>query len=275
MLGTKTKEQVLNLFPQHTILTAYRGSVAHGMYVPNTDPHSIDDIDLFGVHMAPIDCYLGLLQHKDYYEPVVGKYKETVEGFYDEYDVVSYEFKKLMRMLIKSNPNVLLLLSLEAEHYINITGAGKLLLKHREAFFSQKAYYSFARYAENQLKKMTHFVFEGYMGEKRKALVTKFGYDTKNAAHCIRLLRTCIEFLTTGELNVFRSEDAEELLQIKLGQRSLESIEVEAKDLIIKATYAKNHSVLPEVPDYAKINLITKQIVYDYIVNEAVGVYVF
>jgi len=122
---------------------------------------------------------------------------------------------------------------------------------------------------------MTRFEFKGYMGEKRKALVTKFGYDTKNAAHCIRLLRTCIEFLNTGVLNVCRDEDAEELMEIKLGKRSLGSVEAEAKDLIIKATYAKGRSVLPEKPDYDKINLVTKQIVYDYIVKEAVGVYVF
>ncbi len=275
MLGTKTKEQVLDLLPQHTILTAYRGSVAHGMYVPNTDPNSIDDIDIFGIHMAPMDCYLGLLRARDYYAPVDGKYKETIEMFHGEYDIVSYEFKKFMHMLINSNPNVLSLLSLKKEFYINTTEAGKLILKHKEFFFSQKAYNSFARYAADQLKSMTRFEFKGYMGEKRKALVKKFGYDTKNAAHSIRLLRTCIEFLSTGKLNTFRGKDAEELLQIKLGNRSLKSIELEAKSLMEEATYAKNHSVLPEVPDYNRINLITKQIVYDYITKKAEGKYIF
>ena len=28
------------------VLAAYRGSIAHGMYVPNTDPTSIDDKDV-------------------------------------------------------------------------------------------------------------------------------------------------------------------------------------------------------------------------------------
>jgi len=36
----------------------------------------------------------------------------------------------------------------------------------------------------------------GYLGDKRKQLVLKHGYDAKNAAHLIRLLRMGIEFLT-------------------------------------------------------------------------------
>lgn len=37
--------------------------------------------------------------------------------------------------------------------------------------------------------------FSGYMGEKRKAMVRKYQYDVKNAAHLIRLLRMGAEFL--------------------------------------------------------------------------------
>ena len=42
----------------------------------------------------------------------------------------------------------------------------------------------------------------GYMGDKRKRLVVELGYDAKNASHCVRLLRMCIEFLTTGEMTL-------------------------------------------------------------------------
>ena len=57
----------------------------------------------------------------------------------------------------------------------------------------------------------------GYLGDKRKQLVLEHGYDSKNAAHLIRLLRMCKEFLATGEMIVFRP-DAAELLDIKKGQ---------------------------------------------------------
>ena len=62
---------------------------------------------------------------------------------------------------------------------------------------------------------------KGYMGEKRKRLVEKFGYDTKNASHLIRLLRMGMEFLVDGELHVER-EDAKELLRIK-GREAFEA----------------------------------------------------
>ena len=37
------------------ILHGYRGSIAHGMYEPTTEPNSIDDKDTMGVCVPPID----------------------------------------------------------------------------------------------------------------------------------------------------------------------------------------------------------------------------
>lgn len=259
MLGTKTKKQVLGLFPKNTILTAYRGSVAHGMYVPNTDPHSVDDIDLMGIFMAPVDKYIGITSPK-----------ETVEKFVDEYDLVSYEFKKMMHLLLKSNPNVLSILYIRPEHYLSVTEAGQLLLDNKHLFSSKGAYNSYVGYANSQLKRMDKFSFEGYMGKRRKSLVDAFGYDCKNAAHCIRLLKTGIEFLETGIVNVFRTEDAEELLDIKLGRRSLEYVKSEASRLFEEAKKAKKNSFLPEKPDYYGVNDLTKQIIHSYIKTEGI-----
>lgn len=42
------------------ILVGYRGSIAHGMYVPPKNPTSIDDKDLMSVCIPPLDFYLGL-----------------------------------------------------------------------------------------------------------------------------------------------------------------------------------------------------------------------
>lgn len=260
MLGTKTEEQVIELFPENTILIAYRGSVAHGMYVPNSDPNSIDDIDLMGIFMAPVDNYIG-----------INSGNTTVEKFVDEYDTVSYEFIKMIRLLLKSNPNVLSMLHLKPEYYLYLSPLGKTLIEHRDCFSSLEAYNAFAGYAAGQLHKMSAFTKEGYMGAKRKRLVDRLGYDSKNAAHCIRLLRMAIEFLQTGKLNVFREHDAEDLLEIKLGKRSLESIKLEAEDLFAKIKIAKTKSSLPEKPNSVKINEMTQRIIYNYIVeNQAV-----
>ena len=46
--GLSDQETAELVYPG-TILMAYRGSIAHGMYTPSTDPDSIDDKDLMGV----------------------------------------------------------------------------------------------------------------------------------------------------------------------------------------------------------------------------------
>ena len=51
------------------------------------------------------------------------------------------------------------------------------------------------------------------MTAKRKALVDKFGYDTKNAAHLVRLLNMSIEAMTDHQLYVNRgNKDATKLI---------------------------------------------------------------
>ena len=246
-------EKHKNLFPDNTILAGYRGSVAHNMYIPNTDPNSIDDIDLMGVFLAPVEHYIGIT-----------KTRETVERFVGKHDVVSYEFVKFVKLLLKSNPNVLSLLWVKDNHYLKRHEYGQLLIDNRDLFVSKLAYKSFTGYAWGQLKKMEKFNFEGYMGKKRKGLVEKFHFDCKNASHCIRLLKMSVEFLTTGELNVFR-HDANMLLEIKTGKWTLEQVKEEAARLFKLTDEAYVRSKIPDKPAYEKVESTVKDIMYDYI----------
>lgn len=233
-----------------SIILAYRGSIAHGMYMPNTDPNSIDDIDLMSICVPSIDHYFGLRQYGS---------RGTKEIKKDKWDVVIYEFLKFVGLLENGNPNVLSLLWLEPQHYIHLTDEGKYLIKHRHLFANKYIYHSFSGYARAQLYKMTHLAFEGYMGDKRKKLVEQYGYDTKNAAHLIRLLRMSIEFLTDGELRVLRN-DAQELLSIKRGEWSLDKVKAEADVLFILASEAFIKSPLPLKPDLDAINKLCVEI---------------
>ena len=90
------------------------------------------------------------------------------------------------------------------------------------------------------------------MGAKRKLLVEKHGYDVKNAAHLIRLLRMGIEFLNEGELYPER-KDASQLIQIKRGEWSLEKVKKTAESLFGKCETAYIKSKLPNNPDEKKI----------------------
>jgi predicted nucleotidyltransferase len=238
-LSGLSEEETMQIIPDHTLLLGYVGSIAHGTYIPKNDPDSIDDKDILGVCVADESVYLGLKKFEQ---------KETKKG---EWDSVVYEIRKFFHLLLKQNPNVVGLLWLQEKDYIHISDTGRMILNNKELFISKAAYHSFVGYAHGQLHRMTHGAFDGYMGEKRKKLVEKFGYDCKNAAHLIRLLRMGIEFLTDGKLRVFR-EDAAELKEIKSGKWTLEKVQAEADRHFVLAQEAFVRSSLPSNPDTEK-----------------------
>jgi len=230
-----------------TILAGYMGSQSHGTYIP-ASRGGIDDKDVMGICVPPEPYYLGLQKF------------EQVDTWVDEYDIVIYEIQKFVRLLLKNNPNVMGLLWLPDNLYIKKTPSGQLLIDNRDIFSSKLAYKSFTGYAYSQLKKMQNCKHEGYMGEKRKALVEEFGYDTKNAAHLIRLLRMGTEFLATGQVNVQRP-DASQLIDIKQGKYSLEKVKYMAEKLFEKTEEALIHSTLPCGPDHDKAEEILVEII--------------
>jgi len=232
---------------QNTVLAGYMGSQSHGTYVKPQDG-GIDDKDVMGIIIPPSKYLIGLSGF------------ECLNQWVDEYDLVFYDIRKFLRLLLKNNPNVLGLLWLPDNLYIKRTEAGQDLIASRDIFSSREAYYSFTGYAHGQLKRMTHLAFEGYMGEKRKALVQKWGYDTKNAAHLIRLLRMGIEFISTGELRVQR-HDATQLIDIKQGKYKLEEIQAMAEDLFKVSQEALVRSPLPPKPDFFKAEKLLMQII--------------
>ncbi len=293
--------KVKDRLPENLVFLGYRGSHAHGTFTPSTDPNSIDDIDLMGVYIGPVEHYLGF-----------GR-KEVVESFIDEYDIVSYELRKFVGLLNKNNPNVLSMLWLERESILHSSRVWQALVQHRELFASKLAYHSFSGYAHGQLVKMTAFnekeqervgflkqvvlanggtfdahgvpqlppgarpptieavrqynevrakYFSGYMGDKRKNNVMRYGYDTKNAAHLIRLLRMAIEFLSTGEFIVKRP-DAAELLDIKQGKWTLAEVQKLSEELFAKTKKAKETSTLPETPDIESTEALLVDILKD------------
>lgn len=225
---------------ERSILLGHMGSHSHGTYIPNKDG-GIDDIDVMGIIVPPKDYYLGI------------KKFEQVNQFVEEYDLILYNIQKYFSLLLKNNPNVIGLLWLEPNLYIKNTELGKNLIKNRDIFSSKLAYKSFSGYAYSQLRKMETNACKGYMGDKRRKLVEKFGYDCKNAAHLIRLLRMGMEFLTTGEMNVMR-HDSGQLIDIKQGLYTLDQIKVLAEDLFKKTEEAFMRSTLPNRPDYEKAN---------------------
>ena len=281
----------------HLVVLALMGSHSHGTYLPPEEPDAVDDVDLMGFVVPPLQYHIGLPRWEHWRLQV------------DELDVVLYSLDKAVRLLLKSNPNIVGLLWLKDEHYVHRHPVFERLIAQKGIFSSQAAADAFAGYAQDQLRRMEafniermadyealtgaikakgplrevleadapklrhiaanwgieletlnrfrklhHSHFSGYMGEKRKAMVRKYEYDVKNAAHLIRLLRMGREFLATGELQVFRTDDARELMAIKRGAWSLSQVKEEATREFALVEQARQASALPPEPDEPAAN---------------------
>lgn len=297
--------QTENGFPlePHLVVLALMGSHSHGTYMPPEDPNAVDDVDLMGFVVPPIEYHLGLPRWEHW----------RIQ--HEELDVVLYSLDKAVRLLLKSNPNIVGLLWLRENEYVHRHPAFQALHDRRAIFSSQAAAEAFSGYAMDQLKRMeafdldrmteyeslttvirsrgplsevleadanklTHIArnwtvdhevlirfrklhrehFSGYMGEKRKAMVRRYQYDVKNAAHLIRLLRMGIEFLSTGNLQVYRTTDANELMRIKRGEWSLDQVKAEAERLFAEVEPARARSLLPSAPDAETANQLLMDI---------------
>jgi len=220
------------------------GSHSHGTYVPPETETGVDDIDLMVIVMPPPEFKLGLKKFDN------ASYK------HGRFDVVIYDFEKWMTLLMKQNPNVIGTLFLHPDDLLVMQTYSRTMrkvLNNPQVIVSKKMAAAFMGYANSQLHKMTHQAHQGYRGATRKALVEKFGYDVKNGAHMIRLLRMCVETLNTGSMQV-RRPDAAELIQIKQGAWSKERVLAEGEALNLAVKKALSTSLLRDEPDTLQIN---------------------
>lgn len=236
-------DSVLRKLEPYCILRGFRGSIAHETYEEST---THDDKDLMGIFILPEDALFGLdrIETVERMIPEKLSEKRTVD-----WDIVYYSLPKYISLLMKQNPNVISLLWIEERFYQKRTGLGQTLIDNRDKFLSKQCYHSFCGYAYGQLHRMTHHHPTGDMGAKRKELVEKFGYDTKNASHLIRLLKMGIEVLLTGEMKVARP-DNNMLLEIKRGEWTLERVLTYSDSLFKLIEEALVKSELPNKVDY-------------------------
>lgn len=136
-----------NGFPlePHLVVLALMGSHSHGTYMPPEEPDAIDDVDLMGFVVPPIEYHLGLPRWEHW----------RIQA--EELDVVLYSLDKAIRLLLKSNPNIVGLLWLRESEYVHRDATFAMLQQGREIFSSRGAAEAFSGYAMDQLKRMEAF----------------------------------------------------------------------------------------------------------------------
>lgn len=220
---------------EKVVLLALGGSYAYGTNVATSD------IDIRGCALNSRQDLLGL---------------SNFEQFVDEKtDTVIYSFNKLVRLLIGCNPNVIEMLGCKPEHYLYLSPIGQELVNNRHMFLSQRAVKSFGGFATQQLRKLENSL----KNDDLSARLNDSAHLNKHAMHLIRLYLMCLDILEKGEINTYRYDERELLLNIRNGyfQNEESSYNPEFFELVAdyekKFDYAKRHTDLPQHPDMSKI----------------------
>lgn len=206
------------------VLVGVVGSHAYGL---NT---STSDVDLRGIFVAPTKEILGIFN-----------VPETIDR--NDPDVCLHEVSKFLRLALAGNPNILEMLYLQ--QYTTLTQEGKLLIKIRDAFLSQRVRDSYCGYAMSQIKRLNTRAAKGdasFSSDLRKRY-------SKHARHCFRLIMQGNELLTTGNLTV---KVADPNYLFWLGEQTPEKLEQ-----LFQQEYNKIKtvdSILPKEPDKSRVN---------------------
>lgn len=208
----------------HLVLQVVSGSHAYG--TANKD----SDVDLRGIIIPPEEYFFGLRGFEQY---------EAAEG-----DVCYYDIRKFFKLAVQGNPNVLEILWAPrmrvfkpfAHTILDMRPQvlSKYLVRHHVGMATQHL----ARLKEPGRK----------CGISGKKAIEKHGYNTKDAAHVIRVLTQCIELLRDRKIT-FPRPDAVRLNVIRAGGWPLEMVQMEADRLLGLVREEEATSALPEKPD--------------------------
>lgn len=224
-----------------TILECVVGSTLHGTHVSD----GLEDLDLMAVVLEEKELFCGF-NVKDTWT-----HRTKPQGVRSEagdVDWVGYGLRKYLTLALKGNPTVLLVLFAPQEHTREITGAGKDLRALAPQIVSKACFAPFRGYMKQQHERLM-----GTRGQKnvtRPELVEKYGYDTKYAAHVVRLGLQGCELLNTGRLTLPMAEAERRLcVAIRTGEYTLEQVSDYISVVERNLVHAYEHSPLPDAPD--------------------------
>ena len=245
------------------ILRVQVGSGVHGITVEGGN----DDRDEMGICLEPIEHVVGLARvpngidgagagvlfeqyerHTAWDRPG-GVRERSGTG---DLDVVVYAARKWARLALAGNPTVLLpLFAPDAETMLR-TKAACELVDNAHRFVSKLAADRFLGYLNAQRRAMTG---ESSAHTNRPELVALHGYDTKFAAHALRLGIQGVEMLTSGRMNLpMLDEHRTHLRAVRRGEVALDNVLAELAEYERQLTDLKTSANVPDQPDRAWVD---------------------
>ena len=224
------------------------GSHAYGGAMPESDydyygfvtppiaevfPHTRGEINGFGRNKNKFEQWE--IQHRKIDD------KET--------DITIYNITKYFQLVMDCNPNMVHSLFVPDNCIIHMDKIGQMVRNNRHLFLSEKAFHTFRGMAFSHLNRIKN--------RKRKPegnraeLAEKYGYDTKDASYCLRLIWELEEVLFEGDLHIDRFGD--EIIAVRNGKYKLHEVIDIFEKKSAEIEFRRRNSVIPYFPDENKI----------------------
>jgi hypothetical protein len=229
------------------ILRGLVGSTAHGMDIPGTD-----DRDEMGVFIEPAEHVAGICPQLDSF--VSRTQPDGARSGPGDVDLTLYSLRKYLRLATAGNPSILVLLYTPT--LITNSPLGTELRQLAPSILSRNASHRFLGFLDAQRLRMVGGGKQNRV-PKRPELIEAHGYDTKFAAHAIRLGMQGYTLTMTGRLELpMPSRQREELLAIRRGEVSFADALALVDETRADLQNVIDHEAgsLPRSPDYAVIN---------------------
>lgn len=234
-----------------TILRGLVGSTVHGLNVND----GIEDRDEMGVCIEPFEAAMSLgepFKQFIYRSAAEREGRQDARSSAGDLDLTIYSLRKWIRLALKGNPTILLLLFTPNDQLVTCDSLGMELRALMPAILSRRAQAPYLGYLQAQRQRLT-----GERGQKRvhrPELEAMYGFDTKYAMHMLRLGFQGVELLTTGRLSLpMREPERSYLLDVRLGKVGEEECLARAGELEQQLTDLAQTSLLPAEPDDPRV----------------------
>ena len=234
-----------------TILRGLVGSTVHGLNVND----GIEDRDEMGVCIEPLEAAMALwapFEQFIYRSAAEREGRDGARSRAGDLDLTIFSLRKWMRLALKGNPTILLLLFTPDDQLVHCDRFGSELRALAPSIISRRVQGPYLGYLQAQKQRLT-----GERGQKnihRPELEEMYGFDTKYAMHMLRLGFQGVELLTTGRLSLpMREPERSFLLDVRRGKISQQECLTRAGELEQELSDLATASPLPEEPEEARV----------------------